>query len=71
MGGMVAVGFRFKDGTKVCQERWTNNTPYWLKDPRMYYVNFRDDDKGRKACRAFLRELGLAPPIRRQARATA
>lgn len=36
MGGSVNVAMRFKDGRAVCQERWTNNTSYWLKRPALY-----------------------------------
>jgi hypothetical protein len=36
MGGMINVAIRFRNGRTVCQERWTNNTPFWFKNPKMY-----------------------------------
>ncbi len=36
MGGSVAVGFRFTDGSTFVQERWTNNLPFWFKDAKLY-----------------------------------
>ncbi len=36
MGGHVNVAIRFKDGRTICQERWTNNLPHWLKVPGVY-----------------------------------
>lgn len=36
MGGVINVAIRFKDGRTICQERWTNNFPYWFRHPKMY-----------------------------------
>jgi hypothetical protein len=36
MGGMINVAIRFRDGRTVCQERWTNNIPFWFKHPLMF-----------------------------------
>jgi hypothetical protein len=36
MGGVVNVAIRFKSGEAICQERWTNNTPFWFKHPKMF-----------------------------------
>lgn len=46
MGGVVNIAIRFKDGTTVCQERWTNNIPYTLKTPGIY--------EGEQAARDYL-----------------
>lgn len=36
MGGVVNIAIRFKSGEAICQERWTNNTPFWFKHPKMF-----------------------------------
>lgn len=36
MGGAVNVAIRFSDGSTVCQERWTNVTPWWLCHPKVF-----------------------------------
>ena len=36
MGGVINVAIRLRNGEAFCTERWTNNTPYWFKDPKMY-----------------------------------
>jgi hypothetical protein len=36
MGGVINVAIRFKDGRTICQERWTNNIPFWFRHPKMY-----------------------------------
>lgn len=53
MGGSIAVAVRFKDGRTVCQERWTNNMPYWLNHSKVFagdearlqeYINMTKDN---------------------------
>lgn len=39
MGGVVNVAIRLQDGRAFCQERSTNNMPYWFKNPRMFDGN--------------------------------
>jgi hypothetical protein len=39
MGGVVNVAIRFPDGRAVCQERWTNNTPYWFRNAKLFNGN--------------------------------
>ena len=36
MGGVINIAIRFRDGTAVCQERWTNSFPHWFQDPKMF-----------------------------------
>jgi hypothetical protein len=36
VGGSINIAIRFKDGRSVCVERWTNNTPWWFKNPKMF-----------------------------------
>lgn len=36
MGGSVNVAVRFPDGRALCQRRWTNNTPFWFKNAKLF-----------------------------------